>query len=141
MKTFDPITDIEGSARILYDGQWPSFHDAEVCSISLWRGDMRPDADVWIGPVIETQINLIGLAKPFQTVLKFHDCDEIQLSGFNHQNAIYEIEFSYKERGFLTDDVTPITPWICVRFVQAFGVALTFKCFRVEVTGRQELKI
>jgi hypothetical protein len=30
-------------------GEWPSFHDAEVIDVRLWRGDVKP------GEIIKTQ--------------------------------------------------------------------------------------
>ena len=50
---------------------------------------MRPDDNVWIGPVIEASFELCALEKPYMVVLKFHDCESIRLEEFNHQNAVY----------------------------------------------------
>ena len=53
MKAFDPIEDIANSQSMLDNGEWPNFHDAEVHNLSIWRDDVRPEDDVWIGPAIE----------------------------------------------------------------------------------------
>ena len=141
METFDPTRHIEGSERILEaDGSWPNFHDAEVYVLNFWRGDMRPDDNIWVGVVIEATLELAALEKPFIVGLKFHDCNAIEMSNFNHENMIYELEFSFEERGFYTDGVTPLPPYIYVKFVQSFGVSLSFKCFRVEVVERREVQ-
>jgi Immunity protein 50 len=140
MEQFEPSRHIIGGATILEkDGGWPSFHDAEVYSVSLWRGDMRPDDDVWIGPVIEVSLELAALEFPFVVDFKFHDCDSIELSGFNHGNMIYDLAFSFEERGHYADGVTPLTPYVCVAFEGNPGVTgfLSFKCFRVEIVGRR----
>ena len=138
MDPFDPARHISGSAAILEpDGTWPNFHDAEVYSLKFWRGDMRPDDDVWVGPVIDASLELAALEQPFVVDLRFHDCDFIDMSGFNHDNMIYELKFAFEDRGYLADGKTPLKPYICVRFEQSFGVSLTFKCFRGEVVGRR----
>ena len=136
MEDFDPAKDVEGSDRILVAGQWPNFHDAELHELKLWRGDVRPEDDVWVGSVIEASFELCALKTPFIADLKFHDCEDILMVGFNHQNAVYDLQFSTEPRGHLRDG-TPLTPYVCVRFTQAFGTRLSFKCFRVEVLGRR----
>ena len=135
---FDPLTDVEDSAIILDNGEWPNFHDAEVHELKIWRGDVRPDDNVWIGPVIEVTFELCALKEPYLVVLKFHDCNDIRLQEFNHQNAIYDLSFAFKDRGMNEKTGTPLPPSLWVRFAQAFGVALTFECFRVQAIERKE---
>jgi hypothetical protein len=140
MERFEPLRHIIGGAAIAdIDGGWPSFHDAEVYSVRLWRGDIRPDDNVWIGPVIEVSLELAAEQFPFVVDLKFTDCDSIELSGFNHGNMIYDLVFSFQERGYYADAVTPLPPYICVVFEGNPGVTgfLSFKCFGVEVVGRR----
>lgn len=139
MIKFDPIRDVENSEVILDNGEWPNFHDAEVHNLNMWRGDIRPEDNVWIGPVIEVSFELCALKAPYMAVLKFHDCDEIRMEEFNHQNAVYDLNFQYVARGNRPDGV-PLTPFISVRFEQAFGVALSFRCFKVEVVERREVQ-
>ncbi len=136
MKAFKPIENVENSCLILDRGEWPNFHDAEVHTLNIWRGDLRPDDDVWVGPVIEASFELCALQHPFVAVLKFHDCDAIRMEEFNHQNAVYDLTFSHKSRGNYSDG-KPLPPWISVTFEQAFGVALSFTCFKVEVLERK----
>ena len=131
MKEFNPIEDIEDSDFALDNGQWPNFHDAEIHNLSIWRGDVRPDDNVWIGPVLELTLELCALKNPYMVILKFHDCESIKLDDFNHQNAAYDLKLEYEERGTLTNG-EPLTPYIVVNFKQAFGAALSFKCFRVQ---------
>ena len=139
MKEFDPISDVENSHLVLDRGEWPNFHDAEVHYLNIWRGDMRPDDNVWIGPVIEVTFELCALEKPYIVVLKFHDCDLIRMEEFNHQNAAYDLAFKYVRRGTYTNG-EPLPPNILVTFEQAFGVALSFKCFRVQAIERKEIE-
>ncbi len=139
MKEFNPKEDVEDAKLILDNGEWPNFHDAEVHNLNIWRGDVRPDDNVWIGPVIKVSFELCALEKPYIVVLKFHDCDSIKMEEFNHQNAVYDLTFNYETRGTLTNG-KPLTPYISVRFEQAFGLALSFKCFRVQAVERREIE-
>jgi hypothetical protein len=136
MQTFDPLGDVINSELILDGGQWPNFHDAEVHDLAIWRGDVRPEDNVWTGPVIEASFELCALREPYIAELKFHDCDAISLEGFNHQNAVYDLNVEYFDRGKLNDG-SPMTPGIAVTFEQAFGAALSFNCMRVEALGRR----
>jgi hypothetical protein len=44
----------------------------------LLAGDIRPEDNVWIGPVIEATLELLALERPFAVVLRFHDRGEIE---------------------------------------------------------------
>lgn len=137
MKEFDPVTHVENSELILDHGEWPNFHDAEVLYLNMWRGDIRPEDNVWIGPIIEASFELCALEKPYIVVLKFHDCNSIRMEEFNHQNAVYDLRFTFEARGTYTNGA-PLPPHILVNFEQAFGVALSFTCFRVEAIERRQ---
>jgi len=138
-REFDPSVDVENSAVILDNGEWPNFHDAEIHNLNIWRGDIRPDDNVWIGPVIEVTFELCALRKPYIVALRFHDCDAIRMQEFNHQNALYDLTFNFRDRGINEKTGALLPSAIAVRFEQAFGVALTFECFRVEAVERREL--
>ena len=137
MKEFNPVEVVENSQLILDDNNWPNFHDAEVHNLNIWRGDIRPEDNVWIGPVIKATFELCALKEPYLVTLKFHDCDSIRMEEFNHQNAVYDLAFRYEARGNYRDG-SPLPPHIVVRFEQAFGVALSFTCFRIQVVARSE---
>ena len=129
----DPTTHVE-NARILLKstGEWPNFHDATVNRILFARGDLRPDDNVWISAWIMIELETLAEENPQRVVLKFHDCDGIRMIDFNHSNDIYDLEFSFEARGFYLDGKTPLPPYIRVRFTPGFGIALDFRCFRVE---------
>jgi hypothetical protein len=74
-----------------------------VHNLNIWRGDVRPDEDIWIGPIIEASFELCALEKPYIAILKFHDCESIRMEEFNHQNAVYDLKFKYEARGTYTD--------------------------------------
>ncbi len=80
-----------------------------------------------------------ALQYPFIVSLNFHDCESMKLEEFNHQNAVYDLKFTLEDRGSLKDG-QPLPPFICVTFEQAFGMALSFKCMRIEVLERREIK-
>lgn len=135
-RIFDPITSIINSELILVDSQWPNFHDAELHQLNIWRGDVRPQDNVWIGPQIEMTLELCALQNPFMTTFSFRDCEAIRLEDFNHQNAIYDLTFRLIDRG-LRPDGEPLPPFIEVRFEQAFGAELSFRCMAIEVLSRE----
>ncbi len=137
MKEFDPILNVENSGLILDQGCWPSFHDAEMHNLNIWRGDVRPDDNVWIGPVVEASFELCALENPYFVDLKFHDCSSIIMEELICQNPVYDLTFRYEARGTYRNG-TPLSPHILVRFVEAFGVVLSFTCFRIQVLGRRE---
>ena len=101
MEEFDPVRHIAGSSAILEaDGTWPSFCESEVYSFKFWRGDLRPEDNVYVLPVIEASIEMTTHEFPYVVDLKFYDCDSIEMSYFNYQNVIEELTFSFEERGF-----------------------------------------
>ena len=136
---FDPRKHVIDSHLILDHGEWPNFHDAEIRHLQIWRGDVRPEENVWIGPAIEATFELCALETPYLVVVKFHDCEEIRLGDFNRQNAVYDLTFEIEPRGNLKNG-EPLTPYICVTFEEAFGRALSFKCFRVQALERRQIK-
>ncbi len=141
MQTFDPVREIQGSELILEaNGQWPNFHDADVHSINFWRGDIRPDENVWVPPMIDAHLELTALEKPFLAVLRFHGCDGVEMSGFHHCNQIDDLTFSFQERDSPSDAATPLSQRVRVEFAQGFGVSLRFTCLRVEVRERRDVK-
>ena len=137
MNEFNPIGEIEKSEVILVDGKWPSFHDAEVHFISYWKGDIRPEEDVWIGPTIEIDFELCALKDPFFTKIAFYDCTSIDLNVDNPDNMMYDLVFSYEERGTYTNG-KPLPPYIVVEFKDTFGLHMSFKCMQIRIIERYE---
>lgn len=145
MRRVDPTSVVE-SHQLLTSifGHWPSFHDAEVVELSLWRGDVKPDAGKYIFPVLtaklilaeivpraedETKLDLLPRAR---VTLRFRDVDDLNLQGFNHCNQIVGLWFALQDRGTFTDG-TPLPPYVLVEFERGFGISASFKCFGVEV--------
>jgi len=139
MEEFDPIKHIKNSNLALDNGEWPTFHDAVVHNLNIWRGDVRPEDNVWIGTQMDVSFELCALQYPYIVLLRFHDCDSIKLGEYDYQNADYHLRFTFEDRGKLRDG-TPMTPYIYVTFIQAINMALSFKCMRVEVLERREIE-
>src|SRR5690349_5815598 len=131
MTDFNPIVDVENCTAILDNGEWPNFHDAIVYSLNFWRGDMRPDDNVWVAPTIDASFELAALERPYVVDLRFHGCDQIRLEGFDHNNDIYWLSFAREQRGYFADGVTPLSPYVRV-VLEAGGTRppmLQFRCF------------
>src|SRR5678815_3082904 len=141
MTPFDPVVNVENAKAILDGGEWPNFHDAIVYSLNFWRGDMRPDDNIWVASTIEASLALDALEHPYVVDFRFHDCDQIRMAHFDHNNDIYMLSFLFEPRGFYADGVTPLSPYIRVTF-ESGGTEeplLSFKCFRVEALGRRSV--
>lgn len=138
MTSIDPLQITENVGIILDNGEWPNFHDAEIHAARFWRGDVRPDDNVWTGPEIELTIELCALEKPFIAVLLFRDCSHIKMTDFSVQNAMLDLAFATEARGYLNDG-KPLTPCICVTFTRATGADLSFRCFGIRAVERREI--
>jgi hypothetical protein len=121
-------------------GCWPSFHEAEVIDLSLWRGRVKPgdwdDRNVF--PVLTVKIHVFRenpdspRSNHALATLRFEDVDEFKMDGFNHLNEIDEISISVQERGKF-ENGEDLPPYLVVRFQQIFGMAASFRCFLIEV--------
>jgi hypothetical protein len=141
----NPITVVTGHEMLTcIFGRWPSFHDAEVVDLAIWRGDVDPDRKKYTFPVLTAKI-LVNELVPEQTnesrlrivpqahvTFRFYDVDDLKLDGFNHVNQIVGLSFAIQPRGSFTDG-SELQPYIVVEFQRGFGIAASFKCFRVEV--------
>lgn len=116
-------------------GRWPSFHDSEVVTLRLER-DGPGEFD---GPELLVTFHLFeGRADPSResgvswhnhvlATLRFVRVSELEILGFNHQNAVFDlrIERIAESRSGL----------LRVTIESAFGVAATFVCAAVCVTN------
>jgi hypothetical protein len=132
---------IEGSEKLTsIFGFWPSFHDAEVVDLQLWRGDGITERSNPRFPVLTTRIHVWELTTEIDArgyyvlkhhtlaTLRFHDVLDLQVKGFNHQNAIFGLSITGKERSE--------GPWkysFAVLFDPSFGIDASFQCSRIEV--------
>jgi hypothetical protein len=93
----NPITVVTGHEMLTcIFGRWPSFHDAEVVDLAIWRGDVDPDRKKYTFPVLTAKV-LVNELVPEQTnesrlrivpqahvTFRFYDVDDLKLDGFNH---------------------------------------------------------
>jgi hypothetical protein len=133
---------IDGSNKLTeIFGYWPSFHDAEVIDLQLWRGDVDPARNSWILPVLTVKLHVWEFGPELDprgyyllhhstlTTLRFHDVDQFRLNGFNHQNPIFGLQISRQERA------DGPSPFFAVE-LQAVGldnIEASFHCSKVEV--------
>jgi hypothetical protein len=125
---------IVGSEKLtaVYGG-WPSFHDAEVIEVHLWRGEMDPEEEQFAARVLTVKIHVMqesATSREMVAVLRFDGVDNFRMEGFNHQNALLGIEIeerSGKVRG------SGGRADFAVKFEGAFGMSASFTCGGIEV--------
>lgn len=121
-------------------GSWPSFHDAEVVGVHLHRGEVAPERDMYIFPILTVTMHVWRMTREVDAqgflvlelhtlvTLRFHGVGEsIRIEGFNHQNAIFDLSISQKERQ------DGPSPFFWVDFQPSFGMGAAFECSAVEV--------
>ena len=61
----DDVTErIGGSEKLTrIFGGWPSFHDAEILKLDLWRGDVEPERELYVFPVLTLLIHVWDLTR------------------------------------------------------------------------------
>ena len=100
----DPSAFVANTAKVIsIYGGWPTFHDAEVLSLSLDRGDLpkiEPSmvVRVWTFKVHRDQIDSNGYYRRTDysiVTLRFNRPDDLSIEGFNHQNVLAQITFEF----------------------------------------------
>jgi hypothetical protein len=129
---------IEKLTRIF--GRWPSFHDAEVVDLHLWRGDSMTERSHPRFPVLTAKIHLWEMTNEIDArgyyilrnhtlaTLRFHDVLKLEIKEFSHQNVIFGLSIESKE---LSEG-----PWkrsFAVEFQPVAEFGATFRCSRIEV--------
>jgi hypothetical protein len=134
-------THIEGSEKLIHIfGNWPSFHDAEVVDLHLWRGDSITERSHPRFPVLTVKIHLWELTNDIDArgyyvlrnhtlaTLRFHDVLDLEIVGFRNQNVIFGLPIESQE---LSEG-----PWkrsFAVEFEPAGEFGATFRCSRIQV--------
>jgi immunity protein 50 of polymorphic toxin system len=121
---------------------WPSFHDAEVVDLHLWRGNVDRKQGSYVFPVLTLTMHCWELTREVdakghfvlrhhtRATLKFTNLfDDIQIRGFNHQNAIFGLSITRLERA------DGPTPYFSVVVEQSFGIGAEFTCTGIEVVS------
>jgi hypothetical protein len=130
------IADEIKQSNLLVDifGRWPSFHDAEVISIELFRDPSKVSE-----PNLRAKIHVFEMTPEVDDrgfyVLKnhvlvtflFRGIDENTVKEFNQQNVLWElaiVDISSRQLERLRFEI---------HFASSFGVEAEFKCRSVEV--------
>jgi hypothetical protein len=120
-------------------GYWPSFHDAEIHWLKLermnetYQGYFSPDIEFLIhGWEMTSEITESGyykLQKHHLVHFKFEDIFDIELDGFNHQNAILGLK--------ITKEPETAVGVILLKIVidPAHGLGGEFKAYKGSVVG------
>ena len=116
-------------------GYWPSFHDSEVIWFHL---DRRPDGEGQ-GPTVEAMIRafeitsevgpggFLVLRHHVLVHFRFREAVELELDGFNCQNALFGLTIAdIRDRQLERIHFQ-------VRFDSSFGLGVSFQCREVEV--------
>ena len=113
-------------------GSWPSFHDAEILSIKMYRDEESGKNCTLVASfyLYETKSINEGTAQ-FEIIctneniatIEFQGIENIKLEGFNHQNVIDELQLKQKDKS------------IFVEFESIFGVQCSFFCSKITVLG------
>ena len=132
MSTVPEIVGIEKVVDAL--GAWPSFHDAEILRLALDRDPNRAGE----APTLQLQVRVrryreqgIGTAD-FQLALThdvvielaFSDISDLEISGFNGQNVIDDIDLRQSKAG----------DTIAVQIESVYGVGASWHCRAVTVS-------
>ncbi len=112
-------------------GLWPKFHDSEVLEFNLSR-EINGASLLSAFRVFEmtSETNEEGSYNlRYQSLVKilFQKITNLQLSNFNHQNALFGLKISDLPKP--SDENAKFE----VRFIGAYGVEADFKCETIEV--------
>jgi hypothetical protein len=107
------------SALTAHYGRWPSFHDAEVLNLQLNRGEGGQPPSLTLTCLLVDRPAIQGA--PLLVTMSFHQVDELELSGFNEQNALFDLTLTLAER------------LIEVNLESSYGLSASFSCARVEI--------
>ncbi|HEV8542702.1 MAG TPA: Imm50 family immunity protein, partial [Verrucomicrobiae bacterium] len=95
------IENAEALASIF--GRWPSFHDAEVWSLTYERTPKGFDVTATIHVFeMTSEVDARGfyrLQKHTRVILRFADCLEAGFQWFNHQNVLSELLIEPADNG------------------------------------------
>jgi hypothetical protein len=112
-------------------GSWPTFHDAEILNLDLWRGDLRPEKEIYIFPTLTVKVHLFiehPASRETIATLRFTSVENLKLEEFNYQNAILSLEIQKDNERF-----RPEYPIFHVKIDGAFGLKASFHCSEIQV--------
>jgi len=120
-------------------GRWPSFHDAEIIELSLWRGRIVPEKDEYIFPAATIKLHHWRMTSEVSpsgyfvldlhtlTTLRFSGVTSCRVEDFNHQNAIMGLNIVRKEAS------ASGVQGLAVTIEGSFGCDAYLECEKIEV--------
>jgi hypothetical protein len=117
-------------------GRWPTFHDAEVSSLSLRRSTADTGADLFLDVHVRnyaprnegtTQFEMACTASVL-IGLCFLDVEDVKIEEFNGQNVIHSLHCRNSNGGYE------------VEVESSYGLGGSWKCKRVQVTRIEALE-
>jgi Immunity protein 50 len=133
------VDNINGAEQLVaIFGYWPSFHDAEMLWLTL---DRQSRGEGCYGPTLDALVHAFEMTSEVDrdgyyvlrnhvlVHLRFSEVVELQIAGFNHQNALMGLALTD-----VSDRQMERVKWE-VRFDSAFGVDASFQCYNLEVVS------
>ncbi len=118
-------------------GVWPSFHDAEVWSLTYER---VPDGFSVIAVIHAFQTTSEVDARGYYVLknhtkvrIRFDRCSDVSLEGFNHQNVLFGLDIAQPHQS------TADCPFQ-VRFDKSYGLAGSLRCKDIVVEDAERWK-
>jgi len=120
-------------------GLWPSFHDAEVIELSLWRGHIDPEKREYTFPILNLKLHhwlltnkvdakgYFVLEKHTISTIRFCGIEECRIEGLDHQNAIFSLGIEKKKKS------DSESAYYLVTLEPAFGIDAQFTCNAIDV--------
>lgn len=137
---FSPLHQIANADRVTVDGHWPRFHDAVLRHISIDIGDVRPDKEMYVFPLVRVTIDLSPQragekwTDPWSRMtLLFEDCENINVAGYSYEPSINRLTFTNEPRGTNLNSTKPLPPYIDATFEGFPTPLLTLRCFKISV--------
>ena len=138
-ETYKKIIEFEKVTELF--GYWPSFHDAEIISISLDRNGK----DEWEGPILHAKIHLFQMGPEIKNngknfifhhhsivTFRYTSVENFTLKGFNQQNAIDGLEISEKYNEERKASMFKVT------LEPGFGAQCSFECDSIEIINLEK---
>jgi hypothetical protein len=153
MEWFDPSPYIENSKRIKdIFGYWPTFHDARIHQLCHSVADGEPWVPGSISPVLDMKVHVFEMKKNLPedgyfvftkntlVHLQFRNVQDLQLTNFSYQNAVFELIFgiepmTYPHGGGPLDRPPPNV--LTVKIDSSCGLRGEFKCQSAEVLSAE----
>jgi hypothetical protein len=118
---------------------WPSFHDAEIVEITVWRGHLYPGAwdDRNVLPIVTIKFRLLEASQPNASgsgndvlaTLRFHDASSVSIASFD--DLVLITDFVVTRTAPTTKK--PLRPYYSVALTCGNRTSASFRCSRIEI--------